>query len=135
MRIMDNYNDKPLVSIGIPCYNRPEGLHRTLECITTQTYKNLEIIISNNCSPNHEVEKVAKEFVINDNRIKYYRQSENKGGHYNLKYVLEKSSGKYFMWAADDDEWTKYFVARCLEVLQQGKCYFSDESFRDILSF
>jgi glycosyltransferase involved in cell wall biosynthesis len=67
------------------------------------------------------VGKVAKEFVINDNRIKYYRQSENKGPSYNFKYVLEKATGEYFMWASDDDEWTKDFVAQCLEVLQQKK--------------
>ena len=47
---------QPLVSVGIPTYNRPEGLRRTLECITKQTYKNLEIIVSNNCSSGPEIE-------------------------------------------------------------------------------
>ena len=36
--------NQPLVSVGIPTYNRPEGLRQTLDCITFQTYKNLEII-------------------------------------------------------------------------------------------
>ncbi|MBU4370171.1 glycosyltransferase [Patescibacteria group bacterium] len=49
-----NNNNQQLVSVGIPTYNRPESLRRTLECITSQTYKNLEIIISDNCSPNQE---------------------------------------------------------------------------------
>lgn len=52
----------PLVSVWIPCYNRPEGLKRTLECITGQTYKNLEIIVSDNCSPDPEVERVGREY-------------------------------------------------------------------------
>ena len=44
----------PLVTVGIPTYNRPKGLERTLQCILNQTYANLEIIISDNCSaPNH----------------------------------------------------------------------------------
>lgn len=29
---------EPLVNVGIPTYNRPEGLRRALECITGQTY-------------------------------------------------------------------------------------------------
>jgi glycosyltransferase involved in cell wall biosynthesis len=57
-----NMENEPLVSVGIPCYNRPEGLKRTLECITGQTYKNLEIIVSDNCSPDPEVERVGREY-------------------------------------------------------------------------
>ena len=34
-----------VVSVGIPTFNRPDGLRQTLECITVQTYKNLEIIV------------------------------------------------------------------------------------------
>ena len=40
-----------LVSIGIPIYNQPESLEKTLNSITKQTYQNLEIIISDNHSP------------------------------------------------------------------------------------
>jgi glycosyltransferase involved in cell wall biosynthesis len=110
-------NEKHLVSVGIPAYNRPEGLHRTLECITEQTYKNLEIIISNDCAPNPEVEAVALEFMEKDPRIQYFYQKENKGGLFNFRFVLEKATGKYFMWAADDDEWDPRFVEVCVNKL------------------
>lgn len=106
---------KPLVSVGIPTYNRPEGLRRTLECITGQTYKNLEIIISDNCSPGPETETVVREFMDRDNRIHYYRQEKNRGPDFNFKFVLEKATGEYFMWAADDDEWDQRFIEVCSE--------------------
>ena len=93
---------QPLVNVGIPTYNRPEGLRRTLECITNQTYKNLEIIVSDNCSSDTEVQKVAEEFVNKDNSIQYFRQEENKGAGFNLKFVLKEATGEYFMWAADN---------------------------------
>lgn len=79
----------PLVSVGIPTYNRPQGLRRTLECITGQTYTNIEIIISNNCSPDEEVENVAKEFMKRDDRITYYKQKENILGK-NFPFFLKK---------------------------------------------
>jgi FkbM family methyltransferase len=109
---MDN---QPLVSVGIPSYNRPEGLRRTLECITQQTYWNLEIIISDNCSPNPEEEMVANEFIKKDSRVRYFRQISNIGAANNFKFVLECAKGEYFMWAADDDEWDKKFVEFCLK--------------------
>jgi glycosyltransferase involved in cell wall biosynthesis len=109
-----------LVSVGIPAYNRPQGLKNTLKCITTQTYRKLEIVISDNCSPDHDVEKIAREFAGIDSRIKYYRQPENRGSLFNFDFVLEKATGEYFMWAADDDAWEADFVKRCAECLDEG---------------
>ncbi len=47
-----------LVSILIPTYNRPEGLRRALKCITGQTYKNLEIIVSDDGYPFEDNRKI-----------------------------------------------------------------------------
>jgi glycosyltransferase involved in cell wall biosynthesis len=105
----------PLVSVGIPTYNRPAGLRRTLEQITAQTYPHLEIIVSDNCSPDPEVAQVAQTFADQDKRIRYVRQPENFGAVNNFKFVLAQASGDYFMWAADDDERTPLFVQVCLE--------------------
>jgi glycosyltransferase involved in cell wall biosynthesis len=110
----------PLVSVGIPTYNRHEGLYRTLDCITSQTYKNLEIIVSDNCSPDPQTESVVKEYLAKDSRIQYYRQDENKGMTYNFKFVLEKSTGEYFMWASDDDEWDSTFISKCINILKEN---------------
>jgi len=96
---------QPLVSVGIPTYNHPESLRKTLECISKQTYENLEIIVSDNCSPGKETEAVVREFATKDNRIQYYKQDANKGALFNFRFVLEKATGEYFMWVADDDEW------------------------------
>jgi len=104
----------PLVSVGIPTYNRPQGLQQTLECITTQSYPNLEIIVSDNCSGGEETHAVVQSFMENDIRIKFYRQDSNLGAIKNFQFVLEESSGEYFMWAADDDDWEPSFIETCL---------------------
>lgn len=116
---MNTSTNQPLVSVGIPTYNRPQGLKRTLECITGQTYQHLEIIVSDNCSPDEETQKVVAEFMKSDPRIQYYRQEENKGPTFNFNFVLKKASGEFFMWAADDDEWDKEFIVVCLGNLKQ----------------
>jgi len=103
-----------LVSVGIPTYNRPEGLRRTLTCIAAQTYANLEIIVSDNCSPTPETEQVAREFMVRDARIRFYRQPEPLGVSGNFRFVLKQAGGEFFMWAADDDEWDPDFVRQCV---------------------
>lgn len=113
--------DKPLVSIGIPTYNRSVGLRRTLECLTKQTYKNLEIIISDNCSPGAETEAVVREIMAYDSRIQYFRQKENIGSFFNFQFVLEKAQGEYFTWAADDDDRDPEYVETCLQGFQKSE--------------
>lgn len=114
-------NKQALVSVGIPTFNRPDGLRRTLNQITGQTYKNLEIIISDNASPNTDVEGVVKDFMKDDSRIRYFRQEKNIGAWGNFKYVLARASGDYFMWAADDDEWLPEFIEACLAASSQNE--------------
>lgn len=111
---------KPLVTVGIPTYDRPEGLRRTLRHITNQTFDNLEIIVSDNCSSERSVAQIVEEFQKIDPRIKYVKQKTNVGAHRNFQFVLEHATGDFFMWAADDDEWDSNFILYCLENI--GDC-------------
>lgn len=110
---------KPVVSIGIPTYNRPEELRHSLNGIIGQTYKNLEIIISDNASPGDLTEEIVRGYMQRDSRIKYFRQAENMGPLFNYQFVLDKATGEFFMWAADDDYRAPTFVAVLVEQLHQ----------------
>ena len=107
----------PLVSVGIPTYNRPKGLKRTLDSICTQTYPNLQIIVSDNCSTDNSVKAILEEYSNKDKRIESYVQEENRGAIYNFNFVLEKAKGEYFMWLADDDWLDTNCVERCVHFL------------------
>jgi glycosyltransferase involved in cell wall biosynthesis len=110
---------QPLVSIGIPTYARPDGLRRTLECITGQTYENLEILVSDNASPGDKTPQVVKAFSQHDVRINYVRHPVNIGAYRNFKFVLDNAMGKYFMWFADDDACDKEFIAELVACFQR----------------
>lgn len=112
--------DSPLVTVGIPTYNRPSGLRKTLECITKQTYLNLQIIISDNCSDNPDVLNILREFAAADKRITYFVQEKNISIVPNFRFLLNNASGKYFMWAADDDQWDKNFIKTTVEILENN---------------
>lgn len=118
-------NIQPLVSIGLPTFNRPESLKIVLESLLNQTYKNIEIIVSDNGSENPEVEKIVNEFVQSDKqkRIRYFRQSENKGPAFNFQFVLDQSRGKYFLWNADDDIRSNDFIEVNTQFLESNPDY------------
>lgn len=109
--------NQPLVSVGIPTYNRPQGLRRTLECVTAQTHRALDIIVSDNASPDPATEAVVREFMARDRRIRYFRQPGNIGGNANFRFVYEQAQAEFWAWAADDDEWDPEFVEECLRNL------------------
>lgn len=106
-----------LVTVAVPTYNRPIQLRRALECILEQTYKNLELIISDNASTTPETVEIAKEFSERDSRVRYIRQKTNIGAFANFSYLLKQANGEYFMWAADDDLWNPWFIEKCVHAL------------------
>ena len=105
------------ISVGIPTYNRPEGLSRTIEQITGQSYENLEIIISDNASTDPKVRVLLDTWIAKDPRVRVIFQTENIGMINNFIEVLSYSTSNYFMWAADDDEWHPEFIKTCYDAL------------------
>jgi len=106
----------PLVSVGIPTFNRPEGLDATVANIRNQTYGNLEIIISDNASPDRRVAEIARAAAAADSRVTYFREPFNRGPKANFESVLLRAAGVFFMWAADDDAWCDEFIERCVRL-------------------
>jgi len=112
-------NKLPLVTVGIPTYNRPDGLQRTLECILAQTYSNLQVIVSDNCSTDPKVTSILHRFAAQDTRVQVYVQKENLSIIPNFQFLLDKATGDYFMWAADDDHWDPNFIDVCVQGMEQ----------------
>ena len=109
---------KPLVSIGVPVFNGEKRLAIALDSLVEQDYTNLEIIISDNGSTDSTPE-ICAEYVRKDRRFRYYRSEKNRGTTWSFNRVFELSSGKYFMWAAHDDQRKKSFVRECVEEMMR----------------
>ena len=108
---------KPLVSIGLATYNSKNRIDTALKSLFSQTYKNIEIIISDNCSSDG-TDKICIAYSKKDARIKYYRQVTNIGILNNFNFVLKRARGNYFMWASDDDDWNKDFILTLKKALE-----------------
>jgi len=109
-------NSNPLVSIGLPTFNRATDLRRAIDSALAQDYSHLEIVISDNGSSDH-TPAVCEEFCARDSRVKYVRQPVNRGPHLNFLEVLQLAQGEFFMWLGDDDWLDQSYVSRCLQKL------------------
>ena len=109
----------PLVTIGIPTYNRAnKTLPSTINSAVNQDYLNIEIIVSDNCS-NDNTEEIVRSF--NDKRIKYIKQKINIGSNNNHNACLNAAKGDYFLLLHDDDLIDADFVSTCLRAAQYSK--------------
>ena len=104
-----------LVSIVVPIYNCERFISDTLECILSQTYKNLEIIcVSDGCT-DHSI-AVIRSFAKKDSRIVIIENHENAGAATRRNQGLKIASGEWVtFWDADDLYETTY-VADMLSV-------------------
>lgn len=91
----------PLVSIGIPAYKQPFFLKKCLESIVEQTYKNIEIIITDD-SPDNSVTDVYKIFA-NQANIKYFKNEPSLGSPANWNSCIRKLKGDLIMLMHHDD--------------------------------
>jgi hypothetical protein len=109
--------DLPLVSVGIPTYNRARTLERAVRSVLAQDHDRVEVIISDDGSSD-ETAEVCHRLAAEDPRVSYERQPRNLGHAANFRRVLELSRGEWFMWLADDDHLERSYLRRCLEELR-----------------
>lgn len=92
----------PLVSVGIPTYNRVDWLKGAIDSVLNQNYSNIDIVVCDNASTDG-TEKFMQEYCAKYENIKYYRNHTNLGLIKNFRKVAEKLKGKYIFFLPDDD--------------------------------
>ncbi len=116
MSSLSKPNEIPLVTIGIPTYNRANFLVQTIESVLNQTYNNIEIVISDNASTD-QTQSLCEQYKSRDTRITYIRQEKNLGPTPNFLEALKNATGLFFMWLGDDDWIDLNYIEECMNVL------------------
>lgn len=113
-----------LVSVYINAYNEERFIEATLKSVAEQTYKNLEIIVIDDCSTDRTNE-IVKSF--GDSRIKLYKNDENMHMSYSCNRGAALASGDYIAHVDADDTWAPDFVEKQVAFLEEhseyGACF------------
>ena len=100
----NNFINQNLVSIIVPLYNKESTIIKSLKSLVHQTYKNIEIIIVDDCSTDSSV-NLLNSFIKNNNskNIFIYKTPVNLGCYYARNLGISKSKGQYIAFQDPDD--------------------------------
>ena len=94
-----------ILTIGITSYNRVNELKRCINSIDTKYVDDVEIIVSEDCSPMHVVIKdmVLDMNIVSQYNIKFYSNEKNLGYDKNLGEIIKNANGDFVLLMSDDD--------------------------------
>lgn len=116
MRKMSN----KLVSIVIPVYNAEKYLKACLDSICKQSYKNLQIIIVDDCSKDNSL-SIIKQYYSLDKRIEVVEHNKCKGVSAARNSGIKIAKGRYICFVDADDEIETYYVEKLLRIIETEK--------------
>jgi glycosyltransferase involved in cell wall biosynthesis len=99
---MINSDTKPLVSIIIATFNRADFIGKCIDSVLGQSYKNIEIIIINDCSTDNTIDILE----LYTDKVKVVHNKKNMGIAYNSNLGFSVCKGDYICLLGDDDFWT-----------------------------
>lgn len=111
---------KPLVSICIPVYNTVNYIEETINCFLNQTYKNIEIIITDDCSNDGTWELLLAKYSKNS-ILRLFKNDINLGIGDNWNVCYEKCLGDYVIIANADDLYNINFVQKAIDMFQSNE--------------
>lgn len=136
------------VSVVVLAYRSAQTIKETLDSVKAQTYKNIELIITDDCSPDNTVE-VVKEWIAENKDaqcdVKLVTAEKNTGIPGNINRALKQATGDYLKLIAADDYMTKDAISEYVRFCEKNpkaipiaKVHlFSDEKvdFSDVQSY
>lgn len=108
---------QPLVTISIPSY-KPQYFDAALTSAVNQTYRNLDIVICDDC-PDDGIRKIVERYATYDKRIRYLHNPIRLRRE-NLAKCLDVAQGEFFRLLCDDDLLDESAVEKMLDCFRNN---------------
>lgn len=110
------------VSVIMPNYNSEKYIKQAIESVLSQTYKNWELIIADDCSSDSSCKIVSS---IIDDRIVLLTSKTNEGAAVARNKAIDKASGRWLAFLDSDDLWLPYKLEMQLSYMVSKNIAFS----------
>lgn len=114
---MDLYNNNT-VSVITPVYNVVKVIGRTLDSIFMQNYKDMEIILVDDCSEDNSADIISL-YAAKYPNIVYHRQEKNGGAAVARNTALMLAKGRYVAFLDSDDQWCEDKLVKQLAFMKE----------------
>ncbi len=123
----------PLISVIIPTFNRPKYFSEALESVLSQTYRNFEIVVSDN-STNDDTENLIQPYLEKYSCIKYFHH-KNFGANENWNFARQYNNpdAEYVNFLMDDDLFYPRKFEVMVEIYRNNPNVSLVTSFRDVI--
>ena len=109
-----------LVSVIMPTYNSGRFLKQSIDSILNQSYKHLELLITDDCSSDTDTIAILKHYAEMDNRVKVVYLKENKGPGVARNNAIEREQGQNIAFCDSDDRWMVDKLEIQLTAMKEG---------------
>lgn len=118
-----------LVSVIMPTYNGSKYLAASIESILSQTYQNLELLITDDHSSDPLTLQLLKDFSQKDPRVDVVFLDTNMGPGYARNHAIERARGQYIAFCDSDDRWAEDKLEKQLAFMKKEDCALSCTSY------
>jgi glycosyltransferase involved in cell wall biosynthesis len=120
VKMESNSTGLPLVTVLIGCYNQARFVVETLESVRLLAYRNLQVIIWDDCSSDNSVEVIQSWIRRHNFECTFLQHSINRGLCQSLNEALVLARGKYICSVAGDDLFMPDRIARQVQILEDS---------------
>lgn len=117
-----------LVSVIMPTYNAGKYLAGSIDSILGQTYQNLELLITDDCSDDN-TRQILKDYAQKDQRVKVAYLKENSGPAIARNRSIERARGRYIAFCDCDDRWMPEKLEKQIAHMTRKDCALSSSSY------
>jgi glycosyltransferase involved in cell wall biosynthesis len=125
-----NNKQKPLVSIAVCTYNGEKFLIEQLDSLLGQSYRNIEIIVVDDCSKDHTL-NILKQYEEKNPNFKVYQNDQNLGYIKNFEKAISLCNGDYIALCDQDDIWDPSKIELQLAGIGSNALIYHDSEFID----
>lgn len=120
---------QPLVSIIMPSYNSNETISDSIESVIAQTYKNWELLITDDVSVD-DTKDIIRCYCEKDKRIKLFELDTNSGAGASRNNSIGNSSGDYIAFLDSDDIWLPNKLMLQIEFMEKNNILLSYSAYQ-----
>lgn len=120
---------KDLVSVIMPSYNASRFIGASMDSVLGQTYKKLELLITDDHSTDPETIELLKAYAEKDSRVRIFLLPENNGPGFARNNSIKEARGRYIAFCDSDDRWMPDKLEKQIAFMKQQKCCLSFSSY------
>lgn len=106
----------------MPTYNIGKFLVDSIESVLNQTYQNIELLITDDCSSDSDTISILEQYKKKDTRVRVFYQKENLGSGIARNISIKNAKGRYIAFCDSDDQWFPDKLEKQIAFMKEKQC-------------